>query len=210
MTFLVAEGVTPSNEGRGYVLRRLIRRSVVQARRIGLPAVYPLPRIVIEQVGPWYPELVENAAEIERVVKAEEERFRETLDRGMKEFEDLARTDIGAADAFGLAATYGFPIELTVEPPLERGHSRRRRLPARDGAPPGDLARHGREGSRPACGGLCPCGRVCDRLRGYAKLDVLTELGALEELGDGTFLAKLRESPFYLAGGGQVTDHGWI
>ena len=90
MTFLVAEGITPSNEGRGYVLRRLIRRSVVQARRIGLPAVHPLPRVVVEQVGPWYPEVVENADEIERVVRAEEERFRETLDRGMREFEELS------------------------------------------------------------------------------------------------------------------------
>src|SRR4029078_1710636 len=115
------EGVTPSNEGRGYVLRRLIRRSVVQARRIGLPAVYPLPRIVIEQVGPWYPELVENAGEIERVVKAEEERFRETLDRGMKEFDELARTDIGAADAFRLAATYGFPHTVTGGRAVRRG-----------------------------------------------------------------------------------------
>jgi alanyl-tRNA synthetase len=122
VTFVVAEGVTPSNEGRGYVLRRLIRRSVVQARRIGLPSVYLLPRIVVEQVGPWYPEVVENAAEIERVVRAEEERFRETLDRGMKEFEELASGDISAEDAFRLAATYGFPIELTVELAAERGH----------------------------------------------------------------------------------------
>ena len=58
ITFLVAEGVTPGNEGQGYVLRRLIRRSVVQARRIGLPAVHPLPGIVVEQVGRWYPEVV--------------------------------------------------------------------------------------------------------------------------------------------------------
>ena len=96
MTFLVAEGITPSNEGRGYVLRRLIRRSVVQARRIGLPAVHALPRVVVEQVGPWYPEVVENADEIERVVRAEEERFRETIDRGMREFEELSGGDISA------------------------------------------------------------------------------------------------------------------
>ena len=88
-TFLIAEGVTPSNEGRGYVLRRLIRRSVVQARRIGLPAVHPLPAIVVEQVAPWYPEVAEAAEEIERVVRQEEERFRETLERGMREFEAL-------------------------------------------------------------------------------------------------------------------------
>jgi alanyl-tRNA synthetase len=211
VTFLVAEGVTPSNEGRGYVLRRLIRRSVVQARRIGLPAVYPLPRIVVDQVGPWYPEVVENAAEIERVVRAEEERFRETLDRGMKEFEALAGGDIGAEDAFTLAATYGFPIELTVELARERGHA-----VDVDGYR-AEMERH-REISR-GTGEKGIAQRAADFAReagfeaefvGYAKVDVLTQLGALEELGDGTFLAKLRESPFYPAGGGQVTDHGWI
>ena len=82
MTFLAAEGITPSNEGRGYVMRRLIRRAVVQARRIGLEDVYRISRIVVEQVGPWYPEVVEHADEIERVLNAEEERFRDTLERG--------------------------------------------------------------------------------------------------------------------------------
>ena len=211
VAFLVAEGVTPSNEGRGYVLRRLIRRSVVQARRIGLPAVYPLPRIVIEQVGPWYPELVENAGEIERVVKAEEERFRETLDRGMKEFDELARADIGAADAFRLAATYGFPIELTVELALERGHT-----VDVDGYRV-EMERHreisrgtGEKGLGQRAADFAQAAGFATEFVGYAKVDVLTQLGALEELGDGTFLAKLRESPFYPAGGGQVTDHGWI
>ena len=211
VTFLVAEGVTPSNEGRGYVLRRLIRRSVVQARRIGLPAVYPLPGIVVDQVGPWYPEVVENAAEIERVVRAEEERFRETLDRGMKEFEALAGGDIRAEDAFALAATYGFPIELTVELARERGHA-----VDVDGYR-SEMERH-REISR-GTGERGLAQRAAELARdagfetefvGYAKVDVLTQVGALEELGDGTFLAKLRESPFYPAGGGQVTDEGWL
>ena len=62
MTFLIAEGVTPSNEGRGYILRRLIRRSVTQARRIGLDDVYRLPAIVVEQVGPWYPDVSSTRA----------------------------------------------------------------------------------------------------------------------------------------------------
>ncbi len=213
ITFLVAEGITPANEGRGYVLRRLIRRSVVQARRIGLPAVYPLPRIVVEQVGPWYPEVVEAADEIERVVRLEEERFRETLERGMKEFEELeSATDIGAADAFRLAATYGFPIELTVE--LARGAwpaGRRRGIPPRDGAGTAKISRGSGEkamGQRAA--DFAQSAGFASEFVGYAKIDVITQLGAVEDLGDGTFLAKLRESPFYAAGGGQVTDHGWI
>ena len=122
MTFLIAEGVRPSNEGRGYILRRLIRRAVVQARRIGLEGVFRLPAIVVGQVGQWYPEVVEHADRIESVVKAEEERFRETLERGLKVFDELAGKDaISGEDAFTLAATYGFPLELTVELAEERG-----------------------------------------------------------------------------------------
>jgi alanyl-tRNA synthetase len=211
MTFLAAEGVVPSNEGRGYVLRRLIRRAVVQARRIGLDDVYRLPAVIVEQVGPWYPEVVENAAEVERVVRAEEERFRETLERGTKEFDALAgRESIAGEEAFALAATYGFPIELTVELAEERGQ------PVDVDGYREQMAAH-RAISR--AGGDTGVQRAAEFARstsfetdfaGYAKTTVLTQLGALEELGDGTFLAKLRESPFYPAGGGQVTDAGWI
>ena len=211
MTFLAAEGIVPGNEGRGYILRRLIRRAVVQARRIGLPAVHPLSRMVVEQVGPWYPEVVEGADEIERVVRAEEERFRQTLDRGMREFEELAGADITAEDAFRLAATYGFPIELTVELAAERGHAvdvdgyrtemQRHR----------DISRgSGEKGVGQRAADFAAAAGFASEFVGYAKTDVITQLGALEELGDGTFLAKLRESPFYPAGGGQVTDQGWI
>ena len=211
MTFLVAEGITPSNEGRGYVLRRLIRRSVVQARRIGLPAVHLLPRVVVQQVGPWYPEVAENAEEIERVVRAEEERFRETIDRGMREFDEVSGRDITADEAFRLAATYGFPIELTVELARERGHQvdvdgyrleMERHKEISRGTGERGLAQRAADFARDA-------GFASDFV-GYAKVDVLTQLGGLEDLGDGTFLAKLRESPFYPAGGGQVTDQGWI
>src|SRR3954451_698673 len=113
MSFLIAEGVTPSNEGRGYICRRIIRRAVQHGQRIGLRDVYRLGGVVVEQMGDAYPELREHAAEIERVVKAEEERFRETLARGMKVFDELAgKESISGDDAFALAATYGFPIEL--------------------------------------------------------------------------------------------------
>ncbi len=211
-TFLIAEGVTPSNEGRGYVLRRLIRRSVVQARRIGLPSVYPLPRIVVEQVGPWYPEVIDAAGEIERVVRTEEERFRETLERGLREFEALdGGGGIGAGAAFRLAATYGFPIELTVELASERGQ----RVDV-DGYRE-EMERHreisrgtGEKGSAQQAADFARAAGFTTEFVGSAKTEVLTQLGVLEELGDGTFLAKLRESPFYAAGGGQVTDTGWI
>ncbi|MGE5689234.1 MAG: alanine--tRNA ligase, partial [Pseudomonadota bacterium] len=212
MTFLVAEGVTPSNEGRGYVLRRLIRRAVVQARRIGLPDVWRVPRIVVEQVGPWYPEVVEHADTIERVVRAEEERFRETLDRGMKVFEELAGGEsISGEQAFTLAATHGFPIELTVELAEERGQA-----VDVDGYR-AEMARH-REVSR-AGGDETGLAQAAEFNRGsdfttlfvgYEKTDVRTQLGAVQYVDDTRFLAKLRESPFYAAGGGQVTDAGTV
>ena len=207
MTFLVAEGVTPSNEGRGYVLRRLIRRAVTQARRIGLEGVHRLPAIVVEQVGPWYPEVVEAADEIERVVRAEEERFASTLERGLKEFEALGGADgIDGEQAFRLAATYGFPIELTVELATERGQA-----VDVDGyraamAEHRDISRAGTTGDASVAALEGPPTEFV----GYRDTDVLTAILASEQREDGLFDAKLERSPFYPEGGGQVSDTGWL
>ena len=207
MTFLAAEGVVPSNEGRGYVLRRLIRRAVVQARRIGLEDLYRLPAIVVEQVGPWYPEVVEHAGEVERVVRTEEERFRQTLERGLREFEALAeRKAISGEDAFTLAATYGFPLELTVELAEERGQ------PVDVDGYRRAMAEH-REISRSGAAFDVPtslAGGPRTEFVGYERVDVLTAIVAYDDRGDGTFDAKLELSPFYPEGGGQVSDAGWI
>jgi alanyl-tRNA synthetase len=210
MTFLVGDGVTPSNEGRGYVLRRIIRRAVYQAQRIGLKDVYRLPAVVVGQMEQWYPELREHAEEIERVIRAEEERFNETLARGMKMFEELGRGEaISGDDAFTLQATYGFPIEMTVELAEERGQpvdvDRFRELMAehrevsRGGGDKSDVQR--------AAEFAAGAGFTTEFV-GYEKTDVLTELAAVEPLEDGRFLAKLRESPFYAESGGQITDAG--
>jgi alanyl-tRNA synthetase len=212
MTFLIADGVTPSNEARGYVVRRVIRRAVQHGQRIGLEGVYRLPRIVIEQMAPAYPELVEHADEIERIVKAEEERFRETLARGLRIFADLAEQEaLSGEDAFTLAATYGFPIELTVELAEERGQAvdvdgfRRQMEEHRE------ISRAGgeRTEAQRAADFARAAGFATDFV-GWEKTEILTQIGACEDLGDGTFLVKVRESPFYAEGGGQVTDHGWI
>jgi alanyl-tRNA synthetase len=211
MTFLVGDGVTPSNEGRGYVLRRIIRRAVQQAQRIGLQDVHRLSGVVVEQMAAAYPELTSQAGDIAEVLRLEEERFGETLERGLKLFEDLgAETAISGEQAFTLAATYGFPLELTVELAEERGQA-----VDVDGYRT-EMERH-REVSR--AGGPSELQRAIDFAQssdftsefvGYAKTDVLTQIGALEKLADDLFLAKLRESPFYPAGGGQVTDAGTI
>jgi alanyl-tRNA synthetase len=210
VTFLIADGVTPSNEGRGYICRRLLRRAVQHGQRVGLDGLNRLPAVVIEQMGDAYPELREHAAEIERVVRLEEERFRETLARGLKEFDELAGKDaISGDDAFTLATTYGFPVELTQELAEERGQPvdvdrfaelmEEHRVISRAGGEKSDLQRAA-DFAREA--------GFRTEFVGYQKTDVLTQLAAVEELGDGLFLAKLRESPFYPDGGGQVTDAG--
>jgi alanyl-tRNA synthetase len=209
MTFLVGDGVTPSNESRGYVLRRIVRRAIVQARRIGLESVYPLTGVVVEQMRDAFPELAERAGEIEATIRAEEERFRETLERGLRLFDELAgREAVSGEEAFTLAATYGFPLELTVELAGERGQQ-----VDVDGYD-AEMERH-REVSRGAVASgleraaeLARSSDFTTEFVGDRKTEVITQIGALEELGDGVFLAKLRESPFYAAGGGQVTDRG--
>src|SRR5205085_6806173 len=123
MTFITEDGVTPSNEGRGYVMRRVIRRAVQQANRIGLepPFLGRLAGVVVEQMGDAYPELAAARGEVERVLSAEEERFGETLARGLTLFEEAAADgEIDGEDAFRLHDTYGFPLELTQEPARER------------------------------------------------------------------------------------------
>ena len=211
MTFLVGDGVLPSNEGRGYVLRRIVRRAVQQARKIGLDDLWRLSDVVVEQMGPWYPELAENQARIRDVLRAEEERFSETLLRGMGLFEEVAaKGDVSAEDAFALTATYGFPVELTTELARERGLT-----VDEDGF--SELMAEHREISRAGAGRgieraaeLSRTAGFATEFVGYEKLDVLTQLGALEQLEEGLFLGKLRESPFYPEGGGQVSDQGWI
>src|SRR5581483_659003 len=92
MTYLAAEGIAPSNEGRGYVMRRIVRRALLQAGRIGLdsPFLAGLADAGVEQMGDAYPELREHRAEIHRILAAEEERFSETLARGLRLFEEVA------------------------------------------------------------------------------------------------------------------------
>jgi alanyl-tRNA synthetase len=112
MTFLAVEGITPSNEGRGYVLRRIVRRAVQHGLRIGMaaPFVAELSGAVIGQMADAYPELTEHGDQISRILGAEEERFSETLERGMRLFEEAAgRESISGVDAFTLQATWSSP-----------------------------------------------------------------------------------------------------
>jgi alanyl-tRNA synthetase len=211
MTFLVGDGVTPSNEGRGYVLRRIIRRAVQQARKIGLDDLWRLSDVVAEQLSPWYPELEENRGRIRDVLRTEEERFSETLVRGLRLFEEVAaKGDISADDAFALTATYGFPVELTTELARERGLAVDEEGFATLMAEHREISRAGAGRGVERAAELARKAGFATEFVGYEKVDVLTQIGALEELDEGLFLAKLRESPFYPEGGGQVSDRGWI
>jgi alanyl-tRNA synthetase len=207
MTFISAEGVAPSNEGRGYVLRRVIRRAAQHGLRIGIepPFLPGLADVVIAQMGEAYPELVEHRDEILRTLAAEEERFGETLERGMAIFEEAAaKGEITGDDAFDLQATYGFPIELTQELARERGLGVNDEEYTRLMEGHREISRQGGATRyEPRFSGAPPADFV-----GYERTNVLTAITAYADLGDGLFQVKLAESPFYPAGGGQVTDAG--
>jgi alanyl-tRNA synthetase len=209
MTFLVGDGVTPSNEGRGYVLRRIIRRAAQHGLRIGMEAPFlpGLAEAVIEQMGEAYPELAEHTREITQVLAAEEERFAETLERGMKLFDEAAaHGEITGDDAFTLQATYGFPIELTQELARERG------LGVNDEEYTRLMEGHreiSRQTSKVQIDVRFPNAPRTEFV-GYERTEVLTAITAYADLGDGLFQVKLEQSPFYPAGGGQVSDLGTL
>ncbi len=127
-SFMIVDGVLPSNEGRGYVLRRIIRRALRHGHKLGCKSLFfsTLVKTLVAEMGAAYPELAHKQAQVERVLKNEEERFAETLDQGMKVFEDItakgAKT-ISGDDAFKLYDTFGFPLDLTADVARERGLS---------------------------------------------------------------------------------------
>ncbi len=136
VAFLLADGVFPSNEGRGYVLRRILRRAVRHAWLLGRrePTLVDVVRVVIQEMGDVYPELKQRAKHIEDTTRAEEERFLSTIEGGMRRFDELApptttqgstaiRGTIAGEDAFKLYDTFGFPIDLTELMARERGYS---------------------------------------------------------------------------------------
>ena len=208
MTFITAEGVSPSNEGRGYVLRRVIRRAAQHGLRIGMkpPFLPGLADVVIEQMAEAYPELVEHRDEIHRVLAAEEERFGVTLENGMAIFEQAAaKGEITAQDVFELQTTYGFPPELTEELARERGLAFNDEEYTRLMEEHREISRQGGARYEPRFSGVARTEFV-----GYEQVDVRTAITAYADLDDVFFQVKLAESPFYPAGGGQVTDAGWI
>ncbi len=219
--FLIADGVVPSNEDRGYILRRIMRRAIQQGRTLGLEAPW-LGRFAertIELMGETYPELEAERETIARWVGDEEESFGRTLERGTELLERLvaeakeAETSwIDAADAFKLHDTYGFPYDLTRELLAEQGLSvddsgfeelmEEQRQRARVGA----ATAHGSEDRHEKVIAFAAAAAPT-RFVGYETLRATTGLAAVQA-DDGRALVKLEESPFYAEGGGQVADSG--
>jgi alanyl-tRNA synthetase len=219
--FLIADGVVPSNEDRGYILRRIMRRAIQQGRTLGLEAPW-LGRFAersIELMADAYPELAAERETIERWVGDEEESFGRTLERGSELLERLvagageAGTSwIDAAEAFKLHDTYGFPYDLTKELLAERGLAvddqgfqelmEEQRQRARVGA----ATAHGSEDTHARVQAFAAAAPPT-RFVGYETLRASTGLAAVEA-GNGKALVKLEESPFYAEGGGQVADSG--
>ncbi|HEX9293961.1 MAG TPA: alanine--tRNA ligase [Gemmatimonadales bacterium] len=218
VTFLMADGVFPSNEGRGYVLRRILRRAVRHAWLLGRrePTLAQLTRAVTGAMGDVYPELVSKEQHIERVTRAEEERFLETIEGGLARMEELRHQPvISGEDAFKLYDTYGFPPDLTQMIAAEHGHAvdvegfeqalgqqRRRSRAARKAAGGGEGRR-----ARGEWVELKKKGK--QKWIGYEATKADTEPLAFRQTGDQLELI-LEENPFYAESGGQVSDTGVV
>ncbi|WP_313302897.1 alanine--tRNA ligase [Stenotrophomonas sp.] len=223
-SFLIVDGVLPSNEGRGYVLRRIIRRALRHGWMLGVrqPFFSKLVPTLVEQMGEAYPELPAAVDTVTRALQAEEERFAETLDAGMKIFEDVAGKAsngvIPGVDAFRLYDTYGFPLDLTQDIARERDLTV-------DIAGFDAAMEQQRETARAAGkfgGGVTlPAELVATlsptRFLGYDRLqaDGLTVLALLKDgrpvqsadAGDAVIVIT-NQTPFYAESGGQVGDTG--
>ncbi len=223
MVNLIADGVVPSNEDRGYVLRRIMRRAIQQGRVLGLEAPY-LERFAeraIDLLGEAYPHLEEHRETVIRWVGDEEQSFGRTLDRGSEllaqlvaDAKESGTSWVDAADAFRLHDTYGFPYDLTRELVAAEGLEvddagfeelmAAQRERARSGAEAPTSAGH--EAVLAFAREAPPTSFV-----GYESLRAQTSVLAARPLeGDNAVLLKLEQSPFYAEGGGQVADSGTV
>jgi len=230
MSFLIADGVIPGNEERGYVLRRILRRAVLFGRKLGLeePFLTDIVQSVISRIGYVYPELLEKQEFINKVIELEEQKFSETLGAGLnwldKTIEGVTRRwgkEISGEDAFKLYDTYGFPLELTVEIAGDRGFSvdidgfhkemENQRERARSSHKYGG-------GSNSTAGQYQKMMASPSHFIGYDKFqiqteitDILSEGERLESVTSGKDVEiVLKETPFYGEMGGQVGDSGEI
>src|SRR5947209_3337667 len=207
-TMLLADGVVPANDGRGYVLRRVIRRAMLHARRLG-PAVHLSSGVplVARLLGSVYPEVKTQADRIAEVVRSEEERFGVALRQGVERLQPLLeRGTLNPEEVFYLHDTLGFPIELTAELAKERGIEVDLEAVAA-------LMQTQRDRSRTATSSFtAPLAGRASRFVGYDRLDADTAVTDVFPVAGEAELADvfLEETPFYAERGGQTADSGWI
>ena len=228
ISFAIADGALPANEGRGYVLRRLLRRAVrfSQSLDIHEPFMYRLVDIVADIMEPYYPNVKEKADFIKRVVKSEEQRFHETLEEGMSILNNLISkaksqtNEISGEDAFKLYDTYGFPVELTEEMAAQEDLSVDMAGFETEMSKQRERARQARQSSE----SMQVQSEVLKNITtdstfvGYDVMDKVTTITDIiangerveeAEAGDTIYFI-LAETPFYAVSGGQVADHGTI
>src|SRR2546423_796657 len=223
VAFLLADGVYPSNEGRGYVLRRILRRAVRHAWLLGRrePTLVHLVHAVGGVMGSVYPDLVQKRTHLESVTRAEEERFFDTIEGGLERLEQLKDAkQLSGAEAFKLYDTYGFPIDLTQLIAAERGQTvdvagferelakqRTRSLEARERGKggKGSAAVHVKRGGE----WRTVKARAKQKWVGYDTTAAETAVLRFRQEGDVVDLV-LQENPFYAESGGQVSDTGQV
>ncbi len=220
MTFLIGDGVVPSNDGRGYVLRRVMRRALLHARKVELKRpiadAVAITTAVFEEP---YPELKQRLTFISEVVREEADRFARTLEGGMQRFEAVAAGHQGGrvfpgSEAFLLHDTFGFPFELTRELATDRG------MTVEEDVFKGHLEaqRSRSRGQRKTAGAAVATDIPPSEFTGYRELTTESPVlalrkggGAVEKaLEDDTVAVFLERTPFYAEGGGQVGDTGMI
>ena len=232
VSFLLADGVYPSNEGRGYVLRRILRRAVRHAWLLGRrePTLAQLTDIVVSQMGEFYPELKAKAEFIHQVTETEESRFLETIDGGLRRLEEIFASGsrrISGKEAFKLYDTFGFPIDLTQIIAGERGvqvdlagfdraleEQRSRSRTARTSGATSVSARPSGGIEAPTIHVATPgkwrtVKRGKQRFVGYGTTEADTDVLAFRQEGPRVELV-LKENPFYAESGGQVSDVGQV
>lgn len=224
ITFLISEGVFPSNEGRGYVLRRIIRRAMRHGILLGMsePFLYRIVDAVVEKMGKVYPEIVRGEGMVKEVLSAEENRFLKTLEQGMKVFDEIVekKGKIDSEDAFRLYDTYGLPLELTLEIAKEKGVEV-------DVQEFNKYMEEQQRKSRAAMGDVEFARRYeyLEKLpkdfriefTGYEKLEdegevvlIARDDETVEEASEGTVEVVFSRTPFYAEKGGQVSDTGMV
>ena len=234
VSFLLADGVFPSNEGRGYVLRRILRRAVRHAWLLGRrePTLVHVVEVLIETMRDIYPELHVRKKHILDTTRAEEERFLATIDAGMSRFEELAPTastqgssslrgSIAGEDAFRLYDTFGFPIDLTELMARERGYLvdisgfehalSAQRKQSQDERKSRQLTVGADDFGDPTQWSHdAQHAAALGQFVGYDRVESETIVTAVRELPDGRVAVMLRDTPFYAESGGQVSDTGRI